>query len=188
MRQCRSRRALLTAAMPFAVAIAGCSEGQHTSKENPDDSGIVSTAAYDCADSDRPSPTLPDVEPEPYPSPPASMSDGAGQYVLEFERAYRRNAFLEAYGSETQTFDFQFRARQLDDIGSDSDQEAVLVSIVYDLTTATQGVPASTERDTRVTYYVDENVVLRARYNGLANEPAFEPDPRDAGNPVVCFE
>ncbi|QCC53985.1 hypothetical protein [Natronorubrum bangense] len=193
MRPPRSRRSLLAAAIPSAVALAGCFEREFTSHDEPTDPGIVPPDRYDCADSDRPDPeTLShadDVEPAPYPSPPSSVSDGADQYVLEFEQAYRRNTFLETYGSEADQFEFRFQERQIDGIESDTEMEAVLASIVYDLTTSTRQTDASTERDTRVTYYVDENVVLRARYRGgLADEPSFDPDPRDAGDPVACFE
>ena len=193
MRPPHFRRSVLVAAIPFTVALAGCFEGESTSHDEPTGSGIVPSDSYDCADTDRPDPeTLShtdDVEPAPYPAPPSPVSDGADQYVLEFERAYRRNMFLETYGAEADRFEFRFQERQIDGIESDTEMEAVLASIVYDLTTSTRQTDASTERDTRVTYYVDENVVLRARYRGgLADEPSFDPDPRDAGEPVACFE
>ncbi|ELY46728.1 hypothetical protein [Natronorubrum sulfidifaciens] len=193
MRTPRSRRALLTTGVSVAVALPGCLETQLSSTDDPNESSVVAPAAYDCAESDRPHPPdpVPDdaIEPGVYPSRPVSLAEAGDQYVLEFERAYRRNAFLAEYGSETRTFDFRFQTQQMDVLESDPERDAVLVSIVYDLTTAIGQLPESTERDTRVTYYADETVVLRAPYTGgLADEPSFDPDPRDAGEPVVCFE
>ncbi|QFU81977.1 hypothetical protein [Natronorubrum aibiense] len=191
MRTPRSRRALLATAVSFSVAFAGCFDDQFTD-DDPDEPRVVSTDEYDCVNSERPDPLPPEqenaIEPGSYPSRPTSLLETGDQYVLEFERTYRRNAFVEEYGSETRTFEFELQTQQMDALESDDRREAILVSIVYNLTTATRQLPTSTERDTRVTYYVDENVVLRARYNGLADEPSFDPDPRDAGTPVACFE
>ncbi|WP_137290979.1 hypothetical protein [Natronorubrum halophilum] len=192
MRALHSRRGLLISAIPFAVALTGCSESQQTSDDEPSEPELLSADAYDCTDVERPDPDPPSVddalEPAAYPSPPDSLPAGAGEYAITFEEAYRKNAFLEEYGSETQAFDFQFQTRQMTELESADDRNGALVSIVYNMSASTQQGATSEEWDTRVTYYLDENIVLRARYNGIADGPSFEPDPRTAGEPVACFE
>ncbi|MXV62872.1 hypothetical protein GS429_12505 [Natronorubrum sp. JWXQ-INN-674] len=205
----RSRRTLLTAALPFTMAISGCFDAQFTGADTPSEPNAVSGEHYDCDDVDRPEPDMPTrdrgLERASYPDRPDAVVETGDEYALEFERAYRQNALLERYGSETRAFDFQLEASRIDVVeselsaadseaeeestrDSESEANAVLVSMLYDLTTETQQLPKSTERDTRVTYYLDETVVLRARYHGLADEPSFDPDPRTAGDPVACFE
>lgn len=191
MRRPRSRRALLASVASLSLGIAGCSEGNLAGSDEPLDSGVVSADEFDCTDVERPEPEAPDregaLEPAPYPDPPDSL-EAADEYVREFEEAYRRNAFIEDYGSEAAGFDFEFDTRQTDEVESDAEREAVLVSVVYHLTTETRQTAPTSEQYIRVTYYVDENIALRARYSGIAEGPAFDPDPRDAGEPVACFE
>lgn len=63
------------------------------------------------------------------------------------------------------------------------------MAILYDVTTRTRQVRGGrNEWDIRVSYYVDENVVLRARYDGVAEELTFDPDPRTQGDLVACFD
>lgn len=191
MRRPRSRRALLASVASLSLGIAGCFEGELSSSDETLDSGLVSADQYDCTDVERPEPEAPDregaLEPASYPDPPDAL-EAADEYVREFEEAYRRNDFIATYGAETAGFDFEFDTRQTDEVESDAERDAVLVSLVYHLTTETRRNAESPEQYTRVTYYVDENIVLRARYRGIADGPAFEPDPRDAGEPVACFE
>lgn len=192
MRTPRSRRALLTAVVSISAAIAGCSEGQLSGpSDDTDDSETVSADAYDCADVDRPTPDPPArddaLESASYPDRPASLLEDADRFVREFETAYRRNAFLEEYGSETRAFDFRFRSHRTDEVTSSADREAVLVALVYDLSAETRQA-VNEEWSTRVTYYVDDRVAFRARHDGVASDPAFEPDPRSAADPVVCFD
>ena len=188
----RSRRALLTSMAGVSLGLAGCFEGDFTGSDESLDSGVVPAETFDCDDVDRPNPTPPArdgaLEPATYPTPPNPLLEAADEYVREFEAAYRRNAFIEDYGSETDGFDFEFEARRTNEVDSESDHDAVLVSIVYNLSTETRGNDDTPERYTRVTYYVDENIVLRARYDGIADGPSFEPDPRSAGDPVACFK
>ena len=196
MRTPRSRRALLSAVLPFTMAFAGCFEGQFTSADNPE-SEFVSEDEYDCADIDRPGPDeqvhTHGLESMPYPSPSDPLADAAA-FAREFEEAYRHNSFLEEYGSATRAIDFSIGSSELEriesNLESESELEAVLVSIVYDLSTETQRGRSTNERGSRVSYYVDEHVALRSRYqHGIASEPdPFDPDPRDAGTAVVCFD
>lgn len=196
MRTPRSRRALLSAAVPFTTALAGCFESRLTSTDDPE-SEFISEDEYDCADIDRPEPDDPShshaLEAAQYPSPSDPLTD-ADEFARAFEEAYRRNSFLDVYGSATRVFDFEFGASQLEriesELESESGMEAVLVSIIYDLSTETQQGTPTTEYDSRVTYYIDENVALRARYQrGIANEPdPYNPDPRDTGTAVMCFD
>lgn len=189
----RSRRALLLSVLPVSMALAGCFNGRFTDADETSEPGVVPADDYDCADIERPEPPTPShpdaLERATYPEPPESVVDAADQYALEFEQAYRRNAFLEQFSSQTRRFEFESETQAMDSVESESERDAVLVSIVYTLETETPQVPKSIERDTRATYYIDENIVLRARYNGgLADEPSFNPDPRRAGKLVACFE
>lgn len=191
----RSRRSLLASAVPFAMALTGCLE-EELKRTDADDSSndVIAADAYDCADVDRPEPETPShenaLEPASYPSAPEPILEGVDQYVIDFEEAYRRNAFVAEFGAEARVLDFQFDARQVDEIDAESDRDAALISVVYNVKTRTrrQTEPSSTW-DTRVTYYVDEHVVLRARYTGgIADGPSFDPDPRLEGEPVACIE
>lgn len=179
---------------------------------------IVPADRYECDAVDRPEPepTADDdaLDPRAYPAPPSatgtdenrtpsawsssapSPSPGASssspttvsQYVVDFERAYRQNAFLVRFGSMAGTVDLRLTDRRLSTVTTGDERTAVLVALCYDLTTGTRQSAPTTEWDIRVTYYVDERIVLRAQYDGLAQEPAFDPDPRTQGELVACFE
>lgn len=191
MRRPRSRRALLASLLPVTAGLTGCFDSRLPESEKPLESGVVPVDAYDCADTERPLPATPSVddalEPASYPVPSEPLLDDVDQFVREFEAAYRRNAFIEAFGAVTRAFDFRFGTRRTNEIESESDRDAALVSMVYHLETETATGGERPEWATRVTYYVDENIVLRARYDGIADGPKFEPDPRSAGEPVACF-
>ncbi|WP_226377463.1 hypothetical protein [Haloterrigena turkmenica] len=193
MRKPRSRRALLTSMVGLSLGAAGCFESDLTSSESEEslESGVVPADEFDCDDVDRPDPSPPirdeALEPATYPTPPNPLLESAGEYVRDFEAAYQHNAFLEEYGSETEEFEFDLEARDAKPVDAESDREAKLVSLVFDLTTKIRRTPEKSERSIRVTYYVDEHIVLRARYSGLADEPTFDPNPRSAGGPVACF-
>lgn len=200
MRTPRTRRSLLSSVLPVTAALAGCFDGQ-LARTDDDDSELVSPDEYDCEEGERPYPkelaTGETLERASYPTAPESVSDDTETYALEFEQAYRQNAFLEEYGSEAHDVHFDFERSQMTELEGDPDVEsdaemetdAVLVSIVYNLTTVTSHGSTPTERGTRVTYYVDENVTIRARNQGIADEPTFEPDPRGgAGTVVACSE
>ncbi|SEQ84292.1 hypothetical protein [Natrinema salaciae] len=208
MNRPRSRRTLLASvATTAAVATGGFEYSSNGSGDSALESGTVPADRYECRDVDRPEPDVPTdedaLEPREYPSRPAetgsgeestdrpsSLVRGANQFVTEFERAYRQNAFLERYGSVAQTFELRRTDARRAAIGSAGNPDAVLVAIIYNVTTETQYATtgARDEWDVRVTYYVDENVVLRARYGGIADEPVFDPDPRTQGVLVACFE
>lgn len=192
MRKPRSRRALLTSMVGLSLGAAGCFEGDLTESDESPDSGVVPADRFDCDDVDRPEPTPPArddaLEPALYPTPPNPLLESVDDYVREFEAAYRQNAFLAEYGSETDGFDFDLEERETKSVDTESDRDAKLVSLVYDLTTKTRGNPEESERSIRVTYYVDEGIVLRARYSGFADGPSFDPDPRSEGDPVACFQ
>ena len=176
----------------LSLGAAGCFEGELTGSDESLDSGVVPADAFDCDEVDRPDPLSPEregaLEPVSYPDPPTELPESALKYVREFEAAYRRNNFIEEYGSETEDFEIEFDTWETDDVDSESDREAVLVAIVYDRTRKTRATPPETEQYTRVTYYIDANIVLRARYDGIAQEASFDPDPRSAGEPVACFK
>ncbi|WP_254762637.1 hypothetical protein [Natrinema marinum] len=205
----RSRRALVASVATAAAVTAGGFEyGSSGADAPPLESGTVPDDWYDCSDVTRPAPDAPAtehaLEPRAYPSPPSARrvdenrrstdrsspsapTADVAEYVTAFERTYRLNAFIARYGGVTRTFDFRLGTRRTASVGSETDGTAVLVAIVYDLTTGTRQSPPSDEWDTRVTYYLDENVLLRARYAGIAEKPTLEPDPRRQGKPVACF-
>lgn len=192
MRRLRSRRTLLTSLVGLSLGTAGCFGGTLTESDDSLDSGVVPADAFDCDEVDRPDPPTPDrdgaLDPVSYPDLPAELLESALEYVREFEAAFRRNTFIEEYGSETAEFDIEFETWDTERVGSESDRAAVLVAVVYNLTTKTRLNDEDPERYTRVTYYVDENVALRARYDGIAQDASIEPDPRSAGELVACFE
>ncbi|ELY55898.1 hypothetical protein [Natronolimnohabitans innermongolicus] len=191
MREPRSRRTLLASALPVSIALAGCFEFTSSDETTAD---TVSPDEYDCDDVERPEPSPSDddaaLEPASYPERLASLSDDAVEFVEEFEAAYRRNGYIAEYGSETREFEFQLddRESELIDDDEETDREAVLVSITYELTTQLRQASPRSNRLARVTYYVDENIVLRARYDGFADEAELDPDPRQRGEPVACFD
>lgn len=174
----------------LSLGLAGCFDGNPASSDAPPDSGVVSADAFDCDDVERPDPSTPDrdgaLEPATYPDPPAPSAETVDEFVREFEAAYRRNAFIETYAEEAVGFDFEFDSQRTNEVESESGRDAVLVSIVYHLTTETRPSNSSSEQYTRVTYYIDENIVLRAAYEGVADSPSFDPDPRTEGEPVAC--
>lgn len=206
-----SRRALLASVTTAAAIATGGFESPTTSGIGPRlESSTVPAARYECGDVSRPDPeTLSDdapLEPRAYPSPPTMAgagetrpeSDGdsstpaarVSRYVTEFERTYRRNAFLERYGAAARSVTFRRTDHRAMTIESAASANAILVAMLYDLTTATRYSTAGPrgEWDVRVVYYVDENVVLRARYDGIAETSAFEPDPRTRGTLVACVD
>lgn len=117
----------------------------------------------------------------------ATLRDGAVAYATEFERSYRQNAFLARYGSVTRVFELRRSTWQASRIDSSTGESAVLVSIIYNLTTRTRHSSPNDEWGTRVTYYFDDRIALRARYDGIADQPTFSPDPRQEGDLVECF-
>ncbi|ELZ07020.1 hypothetical protein [Natrialba aegyptia] len=158
------------------------------------------------------------LEPLEYPStlPDAETTTGAAtQYAIEFEQAYRQNALLVEYGDQTRTFDLSVTDRQSSPVGADgetngnvteanaaeteepatnetgsatgSGSNGTLVSLVYNLTTETTD-GNNTKWGVRAVYYVGE-VVLRAVYDGIANDPTFDPDPRERAHSelVACL-
>jgi hypothetical protein len=189
MKRPRSRRSLLASISAAAAAVTtGGLAGPATDRSLA--SGVVPADRYDRRDAVRPDP--PDdaaLEPGSYPSnrtPPLSVTTGVIRYVTDFERAYRRNAFLVRYGPAARSFELRRTGRRAAAVDPAASVDAVLVAIVYDLTARTR-YGAEDEWGTRVTYYVDANVVLRARYDGVAADPAFEPDPRTNGAPVAVI-
>ncbi|MFC6768990.1 hypothetical protein [Natrinema soli] len=211
MNRPRSRRALLASVVTTAaVATGGFEHVSNTANRPPLESGSVPADWYDCRSVTRPEPRLSTddnaLEFRTYPSlpsgsgskeagdssdrsPPPSLVDSAAEYVTEFERAYRQNAFIVQFGNETRTFDLRRSDHRTAAIGSSTNADAVMVAIRYDLTLGTQqsAVDPRDEWDVRVTYYIDENFVLRARYDGVAEDLSLEPDPRRQGELVACL-
>ncbi|WP_254521954.1 hypothetical protein [Natrinema caseinilyticum] len=207
MNRPRSRRALLAS---FATSTAAATGGFQRASSDGNalslESGLVPDGWYRCSEITRPTPVVPldtdGLELRPYPEPPSelvsvvdgrpgrsssTLRDGAVAYATEFERSYRQNAFLDRYGSVTRFFELRRSTWQATRIDSATGESAVLVSIVYNLTTRTRHSPANDEWDTRVTYYFDDRIALRARYDGIAEQPTFSPDPRREGDLVECF-
>ncbi len=194
MNRPRSRRGLLVSvATTLAVTTGGFEHTAGGSTGPPLDSGTVPADWFACDDVSRPDPDPPDgstLEPRPYPSSQPSLDADVVEYVTAFERAYRHNAFLDRYGTAARSVDLRRTDGRASAVGAPSNPDAVVAAIRYDLTTETgrSGVEPRDRWDVRVVYYVDENVVLRARYHGVAEELRFEPDPRRQGKLVACFD
>lgn len=194
MNRPRSRRGFLASVVTTVVVTTGGFEYTSGGPTGPPlDSGTVPADWFACDEVSRPDPDPPDgstLEPRPYPSSPSSLDHGTVEYVTTFERAYRRNAFLGQYGAAARAVDLRRTDGRVAAVGPSSDPDAVMVAIRYDLTTETgrSSVEPRDRWDVRVVYYVDENVVLRARYHGVAEELRFEPDPRRQGELVACFD
>ncbi|QLK24694.1 hypothetical protein HYG81_11240 [Natrinema zhouii] len=204
----RSRRALLASAVTTAAVSTGGFEHVSNATNRPAfESGTIPADYYDCHSVTRPDPdVLTDDDALvtlPYPTPPSwtekddssdhasspVLVDSAAAYATEFERAYRRNEFIARFGNETRTLSLRRTEHRTAAVGSATNADAVMVAIRYNLATGTRHSAADPrdEWDIRVTYYIDENVVLRARYDGVAEELALEPDPRWEGDLVACF-
>jgi len=202
----RSRRVLLaTVATTVAATTGGFEDVSNTADTPPLESGVVPDGSFDCQSVTRPEPDAPvddaALAPQPYPSPPlertpdaedtASLAvDQTTEYVLAFERAYRQNAFLARYGSAARTFELRPKNQRTTALESTSDVDAVMVALRYDLTTGTQqSVTGPRDQwDVHIVYYVDENILLRAQYDGVSETLTFEPDPRAQGTLVACFD
>jgi len=194
MNRPRSRRGLLASVVTTVAVTTGGFEYTSGGPTGPPlDSGTVPADWFECDEVSRPDPEPPDggtLEPRTYPSSPSSMDVDMVEYVTGFERAYRHNAFLSQYGAAARTVDLRRTDGRATAVGSATTPDAVMVAIRYDLTTGTgRSSTESRDRwDIRVVYYVDENVVLRSQYHGVAEELRFEPDPRTQGELVACFD
>ncbi|WP_226482346.1 hypothetical protein [Natrinema amylolyticum] len=210
MNRPRSRRTFLASiATTAAVATGGFEHDSSRAAGQSLESETVPADRYDCSDVDRPEPEQSDdeaaLEPLEYPTLPSaanagedrSSADGSRspavygvtKYVTEFERAYRRNAFLVQYESMARVFDLHRTAYRTAPIDSTADRDAVLVAIRYNVTRGTRQSTTNhrTEWDVRVVYYLDEQFLLRAQYDGVAETVTFDPDPRTQGTLVACF-
>ncbi|ELY79338.1 hypothetical protein C487_06503 [Natrinema pallidum DSM 3751] len=206
-----SRRTVLASIATTAAVATGGFESDPSGVTAPSlESGIVPADRHDCSDVERPEPDRTDsadtLESLPYPAPPSKANAGGdrspaagsrssavygvSRYVTEFERAYRRNAFLARYGSLARTVTLHRTAYRTAPIDPAGTGDAVLVAIRYNLTKGTRQSFADqrTEWDVRVVYYFDERILLRARYNGVAEELSFDPDPRTHGTLVACVD
>lgn len=205
-----SRRALLASVVTTVAVSTGGFQHVSNAVDRPAfESGTIPADYYDCHSVTRPEPDVPTngdaLAPLPYPSPPSAtdstekddssdhasssvLVDNAAAYATEFERAYRRNQFIAQFRNVTRTFDLRRTKHRTAAIGSSTNADAVMVAICYNLATGTRRSAADPrdEWDIRVTYYIDENFVLRARYDGVADELALEPDPRWEGDLVAC--
>lgn len=191
-----------------AVATGGFEYASNATDTPPLESGTVSPDWYECSSVTRPEPSASADDdalvPKPYPAPPSTLGSAARDrsddspslvdrtvaYVTEFERAYRWNAFLARYGATTRSVEFRRTGYRTKTLGSSPDTDAIMVAIRYDLRMETQqsATGPRDQWDVHAVYYVDANVVLRARYNGVADELRFEPDPRTQGTLVACFD
>ena len=202
-----SRRTLLASVTAtVAVTTGGFERGSNATETPSLESGTVSPDWYECNSVVRPEPPVPTdddaLAPKPYPAPPSALSPAAVRdrstdsslrdetvaYVTEFERAYRQNEFLARYGATTRTFELRRTGYRTRTLGSSSNP-AIMVAIRYDLRLGSQqsATDPRDQWDVHTVYYVDEHIVLRARYHGVAGDLSFEPDPRTHGELVACF-
>ncbi|PCR91760.1 hypothetical protein [Natrinema ejinorense] len=178
-----------------------CRDVARPEPDSPDDADALEPLEYpappsqSCFEGQRPpsnrsSATRSDGDPDRSDCSPASgQISGASQYVIAFERAYQRNAFIERYRSAARTVELRRIDYRTAAIGSSPNADAVLVALRYDLTTGTRqsSRDSRVQWDIRTTYYVDDRSAFRARYSGVAEELTFVPDPRTRGELVACF-
>ncbi|WP_255169221.1 hypothetical protein [Natrononativus amylolyticus] len=164
-----------------------------TASEPPLESSVEFT--YDCPVTPPEPPSAPAddeaIPPLEYPEPPASLShEDVLEYVTRYEEAHRRNAFVDYHREDAAGFGFEPTAAQVGAVGNG--EERVVVSLVYDIASAIHhddgSQSAGDEWETRVTYSVDDRVVLRAESDRASPDPEFEPDPRFEGEALECFE
>ena len=189
-----SRREFVATAALTALA-AGCTG---RTDDGAGERAVADADRYDCGAVDRPEPAEPDdehaLEPRPYPAfdfdpdSTASFSAAAEAFVVEFERTYRRNALIERYGERAYRIQFYERDDGTETIETGGADDAAVVSLGYDLAYRTSE-DATDAPGSRAVYYVDERLALRGPDGG--GEPGgslFEPDPRDEGTLVACFD
>lgn len=101
-----TRRALLASSVTAVGTLAGCLNGgsasttpgaTQTATERTDRPTTVGSTST-CDAVDLPAPDAAHADPQPYPDPPAELTDSAVQsYVRAFERAYQYNTQLAEY-------------------------------------------------------------------------------------------
>lgn len=174
------RRALLATA---PVALSGCTAfggaspaATEADTDTPTERPRVS---IDCEAAERPPATADDadeVEPRPYPDPPADGS--VTEWALEHERAYVTNRLLA-----------EERLRSVTGIGveeraTERRPDGTVVRFQYSYGYSTEEYIADSPLVTAA-YYVDGRGALRATEAGGGFASAL--DPVADGKPVVCF-
>ena len=181
----QSRRAVLRSAVVATVTLAGCLSAE-SSVEPATETNTVGSATetqtsrpLNCEYAARPLPeagTDDEVSPTTYPDPPDHPVSTA--WVVDHERAYRRNDALANYEV---TFWSGLAVRETE---RDERRSGVIVRIAY-----TYGMTTETgARDSpvvRTAYYVDERGAFRAKETGSDGE--WDLEPSVDGSPVVCF-
>lgn len=141
-----------------------------------------------CTDPGRPEPERGSdgVEPMSYPAtrPDLEESEAMGDYITAYERAYRTNSLLEEYGTDlTYVTVVEGNPRFFD-----SSSASVIGRLEYFY------VFETTEDRTRsptvyASYYIDDSVVVRTWSRGyIGDESELDPDPREVGDVLECFE
>lgn len=175
------RTAISTAGSCVAIAIAGC-------LNNGTD---IAQPEYDCSRVSRPEPNAledPDaVSPGSYPDPPddAGAEAALTEYVENFERAYRRNRLVASEGSALIRFGFSPRETWVVDSSSGAGVGGVQYTYWFEIDKG--GITHFDSSNQVAVYYVDESVAVRAHEEGR-RDAGIEPDPREAGVEVACFE
>jgi hypothetical protein len=174
------REALGSVASCVGVVIAGCvGDGSEDGLDQPE---------YDCSRVDRPEPDAPEgpdaLAPSSYPRPPADAGTDAEltEYVSDFEQSYRRNRLIQSRGPDLRKFGFSPREIWIVESGA----AAGVAGVQYTFWHETESIHADSGNRVAV-YYVDESVAIRAHERGR-REDGVEPDPRETGQEVACFE
>lgn len=176
------RRSFLLVTAAALPTVAGC---QNT--------GRADAPEYDCSRASRPEPSAPDrsdaVRPAAYPDPPANPGTDAQvtAFVEDFEAAYRRNLLVQRWGENLTGFGFSTSATWTADARSAAGVAGVEYTFYYETGRPEETVVHADSPYHTAVYYVDDSVALRAHREGSRSR-GDDPDPREDGDEVACYE
>lgn len=154
--------------------------------------GSPDTPEYDCSRASRPEPSTPDgadaVAPATYPDPPETPDTDAQTvaFVEEFEAAYRRNRLVQRWRGNLTSFGFSAAETWTGDAPGGAGVAGVEYTFYYQTESNGDVAVADSPSHTAV-YYVDGSVGLRA-HRERSRTRGEEPDPREDGDEVACYE
>lgn len=131
------------------------------------------------------------VEPADYPERPGSLSDAAAvrTYVEDYERAYKRNEWLEQLEAELVGFGMDVERTWNHDSAAGTAIARLKYTFWFTDEEEDGSLAAGHSEVIYASYYVDDAVVLRAADAGRREDVvARDPDPLETGEPVECFD
>jgi hypothetical protein len=175
------RRTFLTVTgTSIAAGLGGCQRTIGDEADRPQ---------YDCTETSRPYPGgNSSHEPQPYPEGPPEPDD-IELFVRRYESGFRVNRLIETQGDDLVGFGID--GYETDRF--DAPDEAAIIRVkyyyYYEVKENPDEPPVHIDSSTTyASYYIDEDVVLRAAAEGPRDdEAALDPDPMEAGDPLECF-